>query len=80
MGSAAPILTVRDRRGHSAGAWHDAARAFNGGRAFHSGRGFYGRGNVYPCYDQYYVEPSYDSVVWNSDLDERVCADDCVTY
>ena len=80
MGATAPILTVRDGHVHGAGAWHGAARAFNDGRAFHSGRGFYGRGFGYPYYDQYYVAPSCDSVVWDSDLDEWVCADDYVTY
>lgn len=77
----APILTVRGHGGpsHGGGAWHGAARAFHGGRGFY-GRGFYG-GYGYPYYgDQVYAEPSCDSVVWDSDLDEWVCSDDYVTY
>lgn len=75
QGPTAPILMVRDGHGRS-GSWSGAARSFNGGRAFHSGRGFYG-GFGYPYYygNQYYIAPSCDSVVWDSDLDEWVCAD-----
>ncbi len=78
LGPTAPILTVRDGHGHGR-AWSGAARSFNGGRSFH--RGFYGRGfgYAYPYYDQYYVAPSCDTV-WDSDLNEWVCADDYDTY
>ncbi len=79
LGPTAPILTVRDGHGHG-GSWQGAARSFHGGRGFH--RGFYGGGfgYAYPYYDQYYVGPSCDSVVWDSDLDEWVCANDYDVY
>jgi len=79
-GLTAPILTVRDRHGRG-GSWHGAARSFHGGRGFY-GRGFYGGTWGYPYYNynQYYVGPSCDSVVWDSDLDEWVCADGYYGY
>jgi hypothetical protein len=79
VGTPAPILTVRDGHGHGSGSWHGAARSFNGGREFH--QGFRGRGYsyAYPFYDQYYVNPGC-TTVWDSDLDEWVCAEDYDTY
>lgn len=77
VGSTVPIMSVRD---HGHGSWHGAARAFHGGRGFY-GRGFYGGTYSYPYYgERFYTEPSCDSVVWDSDLDEWVCADDYATY